>query len=125
MNREKIVKICVVLFILIGIPFGIIYERLYPNVKIYEGNGYGFKGDLLVKLKVNKKNKIVGLEVDHIDTPIIADPAIKKIESSLILKNADSNIKVDEVAGATYTSQGVKEGIDNAIKKIKKVVDKK
>lgn len=118
MSREKIVKICVVLFILIGIPLGITLERLYPEVKVYKGNGYGFKGDLLVKLKVNKKNKIVGLEVDHVDTPAIANPAIKKIENSLILKEFDSNIKVDEVAGATYTSQGVKEGIENAIKKI-------
>lgn len=119
MKREKVVKICVVLFVLIGIPLGVILERLYPEVKVYEGNGYGFKGDLLVKLKVNKKNKIVGLEVDHADTPAIANPAIKKIESSLILKDFDSNVKVDEIAGATYTSKGVKEGIEEIIKKIK------
>lgn len=119
MKKEKIVKICVILFVSLGVPLGLILEKCYPNIKIYEGNGYGYEGYLTVKLKVNRENKIVGIEVKHEDTPTIANLAIKKIEKNLILKEANEELFIDEIAGASHTSQGVKEGIEDAIKKIK------
>lgn len=48
------------------------------------------------------------------DTKRIAEPAIEKLTSEIIAKQS---VDVDDVAGATYTSQGFKEAVADALKK--------
>ncbi|MGL5087982.1 MAG: FMN-binding protein [Cetobacterium sp.] len=119
MVKEGRRKKSVVAFIVIGLLLGI-YESKKPGPIVVEGSGTGYNDELNIKLKVKLKGdkfKIIGVDVIHEDTPSIADPAIENLKQQ-ILKNQNSEL--DIVAGATYTSNGVKEATADAIKKIKK-----
>ena len=48
------------------------------------------------------------------ETKRIAEPAIEKLTAAIIEKQS---VEVDDVAGATYTSQGFKEAVKNALAK--------
>lgn len=119
MTKEGLRKIAVLAFIGLGLLLGI-YEANKPGPMLVEGSGTGYNGDLSVELQVKQKGKdfkIIGLNVIHKDTPPIADPAIEFLKSQII---RNQNADLDVIAGATYTSEGVKEAVKNAIKKIGK-----
>ena len=79
-----------------------------------EGIGFGYKDE--IKVSVEKDgDKIVAIKVLEMkDTKRIAEPAIEKLTSEIIAKQS---VDVDDVAGATYTSQGFKEAVADALKK--------
>ncbi len=79
-----------------------------------EGVGFGYKDE--IKVSVEKDgNKIVSIKVLEMkETKRIAEPAIAKLTSEIIAKQT---VEVDDVAGATYTSQGFKEAVADALKK--------
>ena len=76
--------------------------------------GFGYKDE--IKVSVEKDgDKIVAIKVLEMkDTKRIAEPAIEKLTSEIIAKQS---VDVDDVAGATYTSQGFKEAVADALKK--------
>lgn len=93
--------------------FVVIYGEL-TSLPEYEGKGNGFAGEILVKVSMNDdkiKNIIV---VDHDDTPEIANTAISCVIPEIIMKQS---LEVDSIAGATYTSEGIKEGVRAATEK--------
>ncbi|AVQ30129.1 FMN-binding protein [Fusobacterium varium] len=79
-----------------------------------EGIGFGYKDE--IKVSVEKDgDKIISIKVLEMkDTKRIAEPAIEKLTSEIIAKQS---VDVDDVAGATYTSQGFKEAVADALKK--------
>ena len=79
-----------------------------------EGIGFGYKDE--IKVSVEKDgDKIISIKVLEIkDTKRIAEPAIEKLTSEIIAKQS---VDVADVAGATYTSQGFKEAVADALKK--------
>lgn len=118
MNKEVLRKRAVILFIVVGILLAF-YEANKPGPMIIEGLSDGYAGDLTVNLHVKKKGenyKIVGVDITHVDTPAIADPAIEILKSEIIRKQGKN---IDMVAGATYTSEGVQEAVENALLKLK------
>jgi uncharacterized protein with FMN-binding domain len=64
-------------------------------------------GKLLPGMEVTKVIKMA-------ETKRIAEPAIEKLTAEIIAKQS---VEVDSVAGATYTSEGFKEAIADALKK--------
>lgn len=79
--------------------------------EVKEGIGLGYADDISVAVTMDG-DKIIGIEVkENSDTPNIADPAIKELTQKII--EAQST-KVDLVAGATYTSEGFLEAVNNA-----------
>lgn len=119
MTKDDIRKVAVLGFIGLGLLLGI-YESNRPGPMLVEGSGTGYNGELSVELQVKPKGKefkIIGLNVKHTDTPPIADPAIEALKNQVI---RNQNADLDIVAGATYTSEGIKEAVKNAIEKIGK-----
>ena len=82
--------------------------------EVKEGTGLGYADDIKVAVTMNG-DKIIAIEVkENSDTPGIANPAIEQLKKRVI--EAQSS-QVDTVAGATYTSEGFLEAINNAIGK--------
>ena len=83
----------------------------------YIGVGKGFGGDVKVKVTMDG-DKIAKIEVlEHGETAGISDPAFEKLPQAIIDANSTS---VDVVGGATYTSNGLIEAVNNALAQIKK-----
>ena len=79
-----------------------------------EGVWFGYKDDIKVSVEV-EGDKITAIKVLEMkETKRIAEPAIEKLTAAIIEKQS---VEVDDVAGATYTSQGFKEAVKNALAK--------
>ena len=79
---------------------------------VYEGAGQGLNGPIKVAVTVSG-GAITGVEViEHAETPGISDPAIAQIPAAIIAANS---AEVDGVAGATFTSNGIKAAVTAAL----------
>lgn len=120
MNIEKIRKICVVTFIVIGLACIFIEKANGP--KEYTGIGDGFNDDITVTILANRNSKgevrISDIKYTHDDTPALADPAIGQLITQL--KATQDISKLDTVAGATYSSEGFIMAVEDAISKVEK-----
>ncbi len=77
----------------------------------YEGDATGMQ-PLKVSVEV-KDGKIADVEVtEHAETEGISDPAIEQIPDLIVEKNSTD---VDAVAGATITSNAIKEAVNKAL----------
>lgn len=118
MDKESIRKKSVIGFLCLGLILAVV-DANKPEPLAVEGIGKSYNGDLKISIKVKEKGdtfKILGVDVDHKDTPPIADPAIEALKTQTIIKQ---HHKLDSVAGATYTSNGYMEALKNAIDNIK------
>ena len=80
------------------------------------GQGQGLNGPIEVEVTL-KKDKILEITVkEHHESPGISDPALEQIPAKIV--NSQS-LMVDEVAGATRTSKGILEAVENALKEAK------
>ena len=108
---------------LLNIHFGfeaapVVVEEAAPALAAneYIGVGKGFGGDIKVKVTMDGKN-IAKIEVlEHGETAGICDAAFAQIPEAVI--KAQST-KVDAVTGATFSSKGLIEAIDNALAQVK------
>lgn len=118
MEIEKIRKICVVAFIVVGLTCIFVEKANAP--KEYTGVGNGFNDDINVTILAKKNSRgevrISDIQYTHDDTPAIADPAIGQIITQI--KTTQDLSKVDTVAGATYSSEGFIEAVNDAVSKI-------
>jgi RnfABCDGE-type electron transport complex D subunit len=78
----------------------------------YTGTGQGFEGPITVEVTVSG-GKIAAVNVkSHSDTPGISDGAVNTIPGRIVEANSP---QVDAVSGATYTSKGIMEAVENAL----------
>jgi len=78
----------------------------------YEGVGNGFKGDIKVSVEV-ADGKITNIEVlEQDETPGMGDVAIEEVAQNII--DAQST-EVEIVSGATGSSNGTIEAVENAL----------
>lgn len=78
----------------------------------YQGQGQGMNGTIKVSVTV-KGGKISEVQVlEHKESPMISDPALSKVPQEIVAKQSTS---VDAVTGATFTSKGIMEAVQNAV----------
>ena len=79
----------------------------------YSGSGAGFKGDVKVQVDVNG-GKISNINIiDNVDDAPYFDKA-KSLVGTIISKQTPN---VDSISGATYSSNGIKSAVRDALKK--------
>ena len=83
------------------------------SAEVYEGTGYGYNQDGIVLGVEIKDNKIVDIQIKKEQESDFAKPAIKEIIKRAI---ATQSYEVDGVSGASLTSEGTKEAIEEAVK---------
>lgn len=118
MEIEKIRKYCVIGFIIVGLAC--IFVEKANSPKLYTGVGDGFDSEITVEIMAKKNSKgelrISDIKYTHGDTEAIAGPALNELATKV--KNTQS-IDVDVVAGATYSSEGFIQALEDACSKIK------
>lgn len=118
MEIEKIRKYCVIGFIIVGLAC--IFVEKVNGPKLYTGVGDGFDSEITVEIMAKKNSKgelrISDIKYTHGDTEAIAGPALNELATKV--KNTQS-IDVDVVAGATYSSEGFIQALEDACSKIK------
>lgn len=83
------------------------------SAEVYEGTGYGYNQDGIVLGVEIKDNKIIDIQIKKEQESDFAKPAIKEIIKRAI---ATQSYEVDGVSGASLTSEGTKEAIEEAVK---------
>lgn len=76
-----------------------------------EGTGKGYKGDIKVKVTYSG-NEITNIEILKCSDSSFTKKAIKSIIKTII---STQNTDVDLISGASYTSEGLKEAVNNAV----------
>ena len=84
------------------------------SAEVYEGTGLGYDKDGIVLDVEITNNKIVDVKVKRAKESEFATSAIQKIAKKVI---ATQSLDVDGVSGASLTSEGTKEAIEEAVKK--------
>ena len=111
-------KYCVIGFIIVGLAC--IFVEKANGPKLYTGVGDGFDSEITVEIMAKKNSKgelrISDIKYTHGDTEAIAGPALNELATKV--KNTQS-IDVDVVAGATYSSEGFIQALEDACSKIK------
>jgi len=78
----------------------------------YTGTGEGFGGPIEVEVTV-EGNEIANVEIlSHSESPDISDPAIEEVPQAIVDNNST---EVDVASGATASSEGIMEAVDNAL----------
>lgn len=84
------------------------------SAETYEGTGLGYDKDGIVLDVEITNNRIVDVKVKRAKESDFATPAIQEIAKKVI---ATQSLDVDGVSGATITSEGTKEALEEAVKK--------
>ena len=79
---------------------------------VYEGTGTGKNGDIKVEVTVENGNISSIVLKDHAETPGIYEPAEAGVTAAII---ESQTTDVDSVAGATMTSDGIKQAVADAL----------
>jgi fumarate reductase flavoprotein subunit len=81
----------------------------------YYGKGEGHHGEIKVEVLV-ESSKIIEVEiVEDYEIPGLREIVFKEISNKIIKKNT---WQVDDISGATLTSKGVKEAVENALNEV-------
>ncbi|MBL1072207.1 FMN-binding protein [Lactobacillus kitasatonis] len=84
---------------------------------IYLSQARGMAGFVKTKLEISN-NKITSVNLDlYTETPQYAQKAKSKLENEVLAKQSAD---IYAVSGATFTSNGVKEAVKDALKKAEK-----
>jgi len=100
------------LFGLTILMFTLLFTGAFAEV--YEGTGLGYDKDGIVLDVEITNNKIVDVKVKRAKESEFATPAIQEIAKKVI---ATQSLDVDGISGATITSEGTKEALEEAVKK--------
>lgn len=83
-----------------------------PKEEKLTGSADGMGGTLKVEVTV-EGDKIKNVEVtEHKETPDISDPALNEIPGKIVEANSTD---VDDISGATITSQAIRNAVDDAL----------
>ena len=100
------------LFGLTLLMFTLLFTR--ASAEVYEGTGLGYDKDGIILDVEITNNKIVDVKVKRAKESDFATPAIQEIAKKVI---ATQSLDVDGISGASLTSEGTKEAIEEAVKK--------
>ncbi|WP_051251901.1 FMN-binding protein [Psychrilyobacter atlanticus] len=107
--KDKMFEICLGLFFFIGISLTIWDNSSKENLI---GTSKGYKGPIEVEVTL-RGEKIIGIKIlKENDTEGIKEKAFRGIINGVITKQS---IAIDSIAGASYSSVGLKKAILNAV----------
>lgn len=111
MRTSKVfLSLLLVLALLVGLVSAVAETTLTDGT--YTGTGKGMHSNIAVTVTV-EDGAITSVTVDSQDeTPGVSDPAFEQIPAAIV---AAGNTDVDTVAGATLTSNGIIEAVNNAL----------
>lgn len=111
MRTSKVfLSLLLVLALLVGLVPAVAETTLTDGT--YTGTGKGMHSNIAVTVTV-EGGAITSVTVDSQDeTPGVSDPAFEQIPAAIV---AAGNTDVDTVAGATLTSNGIIEAVNNAL----------
>ena len=111
MRTSKVfLSLLLVLALLVGLVPAVAETTLTDGT--YTGTGKGMHSNIAVTVTV-EDGAITSVTVDSQDeTPGVSDPAFEQIPAAIV---AAGNTDVDTVAGATLTSNGIIEAVNNAL----------
>lgn len=98
-------------FMKIVLPVFLMVSSLALGAKEYVASSEGYNGNIQVKVSVEDK-KITAIDVVKHEESGFTKRAMKKIIDQVI---TEQSLDVDNVAGATYTSNGLKSAIEKAV----------
>ena len=93
------------------IMLSLVSSLVMASKEEFVGSGKGYNGDIKVKVSVENK-KITDIEVVKHEESGFTRRAMKKINDEIL---SSQSLDVDNIAGATYTSEGIKEAVGKAI----------
>lgn len=116
---DKIRKYGVILFIAAG--FLALGTESFKTIPVYKAIGDGFYDDIVVEISANRNRKgevrVKKINITHGDTEAIAGPAVENLKKQILEKQDPE--KLDIVAGASFTSEGVIDALKEAFKEVK------
>jgi len=103
-----------VIFFLCFAVFGCVslggIRRVVPDV--YEGTAMGYRGPIRVQVSINEGSIMDIIVIDSEEDVFVGGSAIEELIDMVILHNTT---EVDAVSGATESSRGFLEAVENAI----------
>ncbi|MFO3715732.1 MULTISPECIES: FMN-binding protein [Anaerococcus] len=90
-------------------------DQAAPSVGEATAAGYG--GDINVKVNFGEDGVIESIDTEHTETEDVGAKAIPELTDAIIEANGTEG--VDNVSGATVTSEAFKSAVDEAIKNAK------
>lgn len=113
--RKNIISLGIlILLLIVMVACGIGQGSLIDGA--YGGEGQGYSSTIKINIAV-EAGKISGLQlVEHGENEEYFEEAINEISKEIIGK--ESTEEIDVVSGATLSSKGIIEAIDNALKTI-------
>ena len=81
--------------------------------KVGEATAAGYGGDIKVTVHFGEDGKIESIDTDHTESEGVGADAIPELEKAVIEANGTEG--VDNVSGATVTSEAFKAAVDEAI----------
>lgn len=81
--------------------------------EIGEATVQGYAGEIKVKVHFDNEGMITAIDTEHIESPGIGEDAIPVLTDAIIRNNGTEG--VDDISGATITSQKFKQAVDEAI----------
>lgn len=114
-TKSNIQRILVLIILsILGI---FVFSISRPKIALYKigkfiGFGNGHHGDIIVEVETDTYNILDINIIKEQEMPIISKIVYKEIPAKMIRKN---KAKVDIVAGATFTSDGLIEAVEDAL----------
>ncbi len=87
-------------------------SALTPQAETLTGVGKGFGGEITVTVTVEDGKIVAVVAVGANETPGIGTPALDQLPTKIVEANGT---QVDVIAGATYTSEGILQAVENAL----------
>ena len=88
--------------------------RISAEGDVFEGTGQGYRGAITVQVRINGADITEINVIDSIEDKLIGGAAMEELIDMVIMYNSTD---IDAVSGATETSRGFLEAVENAIMK--------
>ena len=82
--------------------------------EVYEGIGKGYRGIVTVQVRMDGANILEIIIIDSEEDRLVGDAAMEELIDLVIMYNSTD---IDAVSGATESSKGFLEAVENAIMK--------
>lgn len=116
MIRLKRTNILVLVILITIILIACSNRRVIYTEGVFRGTGQGHHGEIVVEITTSQyRIKKIDI-IEQQEVPVLSDIVYEKIPPKVIKKNSTD---VDVVAGATLTSDGLLEAIEDALNKAK------